>query len=203
MTDSASSSPTLLSVSPIIPGGSDLDATLNFYEQKMGFKIVYRDATPATFAVVRRDEATVLLQKSDDKHWADQTSFRIAVRNVDAPKIDRGNVPLTVPAVTGPLAYVRFHGRNAATWNARGGSAAERFDYLYPREELREWVEPLRELAGEAEQAFALFNNNSSSPRPGAELQRVAQAAYNAYELRGLLDEAGVPASGGLEPVAR
>ena len=30
-----------------------------------------------------------------------------------------------------------------------------------------------------------------------------AQAAYNAYELRGLLDEAGVPATGGLEPVAR
>jgi len=34
-------------------------------------------------------------------------------------------------------------------------------------------------------------------------LQRVAQAAYNAYELRGLLDEAGAPATGGLEPVAR
>jgi uncharacterized protein YecE (DUF72 family) len=123
---------------------------------------------------------------------------------VDAPRIEGAkNVVPTVLALTSPTAYVRFHGRNAETWNKRGGSAAERFDYLYPREELREWVEPLRELAGEAEQAFALYNNNSNSPRPGIELQRVAQAAYNAYELRGLLDEAGVPATGGLEPVAR
>ena len=123
---------------------------------------------------------------------------------VDAPRSDSAkNLVPTVLALTSPTAYVRLHGRNLSTWNKRGGSAAERFDYLYPREELQEWVEPLRELAGEAEQAFAFFNNNSNSPRPGGELQRVAQAAYNAYELRGLLDEAGVPATGGLEPVAR
>ena len=123
---------------------------------------------------------------------------------VDAPRIEGAkNVVPTVLGLTSPTAYVRFHGRNAETWNKRGGSAAERFDYLYPREELQEWVDPLRELAGQAEQAFAFFNNNSTSPRPGGELQRVAQAAYNAYELRGLLDEAGVPATGGLEPVAR
>src|ERR671930_364209 len=123
---------------------------------------------------------------------------------VDAPRIEGAkNVAPTVLALTTPTAYVRLHGRNADTWNKRGGSAAERFDYLYSDDELQEWVGPLRELAGEAEQAFALYNNNSNSPRPGIELQRVAQAAYNAYELRGLLDEAGVPATGGLEPVAR
>jgi uncharacterized protein YecE (DUF72 family) len=123
---------------------------------------------------------------------------------VDAPRIEGAkNVIPTVVALTSPIAYVRFHGRNAETWNKRGGSAAERFDYLYPREELEEWVEPLRELSQEAEQAFALFNNNSSSPSPGGELQRVAQAAQNAYELRALLDSAGVPATGGVEPVAR
>src|SRR5579884_1797975 len=61
---------------------------------------------------------------------------------VDAPKVDAGNVPLTVVATTGPIAYVRFHGRNAGTWNSRGGGASQRFDYLYEREELEEWVEP-------------------------------------------------------------
>jgi uncharacterized protein YecE (DUF72 family) len=123
---------------------------------------------------------------------------------VDAPKSETAkNLVPTVPAVTNGIAYVRFHGRNLATWNKRGGSAAERFDYLYSDEELEEWVPTLQELGGQAQQAFAFFNNNSSSPRPGGELQRVAQAAYNAYELRGLLDEAGAPATGGLEPVAR
>ena len=43
---------------------------------------------------------------------------------VDAPKVDAGNVPATLVAATSPLAYVRFHGRNAGTWNVRGGVAA-------------------------------------------------------------------------------
>ena len=50
---------------------------------------------------------------------------------VDAPRLDAANVPRTLVAATSPLAYVRFHGRNAATWNIRGGGAAQRFDYLY------------------------------------------------------------------------
>ena len=88
---------------------------------------------------------------------------------------------------------MRFHGRNAETWNKRGGSASERFDYLYSTEELEEWVDPLRELAGQAEQAYAFFNNNATSPdgRGG----RMAQAAANAQELQRLLQSANVPVS--------
>jgi uncharacterized protein YecE (DUF72 family) len=116
---------------------------------------------------------------------------------VDAPQSETAkNLVPTVPALTSPTAYVRFHGRNLATWNKRGGSAAERFDYLYSEEELAEWVEPLRELAEEAEQAYAFFNNNSSSPSPRGDGGRVAQAATNAAQLKRLLDAAGVPATG-------
>jgi len=113
---------------------------------------------------------------------------------VDAPRIEGAkNLVPTVLALTSPMTYVRFHGRNAATWNKRGGSAAERFDYLYPDEELEEWVNPLRELAGQAEQAYAFFNNNSTSPdgRGG----RMAQAAANAKALQRLLQSANVPVS--------
>src|SRR3954470_361234 len=85
----------------------------------------------------------------------------IAYVAVDAPKVDAKNVPITVVAATAPLAYVRFHGRNAGTWNKRGGGASERFDHLYAEEELREWVEPLRELASEAQETYAFFNNNN------------------------------------------
>jgi uncharacterized protein YecE (DUF72 family) len=117
---------------------------------------------------------------------------------VDAPRSDTAkNLVPSVPAVTGPIAYVRFHGRNLGTWNKRGGSAAERFDYLYSDEELAEWVEPLRELAAQSEEAYAFFNNNSSSPDPRGEVERVSQAATNAAQLRRLLDAAGVPATGG------
>jgi uncharacterized protein YecE (DUF72 family) len=105
---------------------------------------------------------------------------------VDAPKVDAGNVPATLVAVTSPLAYVRFHGRNAGTWNVRGGSAAERFDHLYSADELREWVEPLRELSGEAEEVYAFFNNNNQT-------NGIAQAPAGADLLRKLLDDERVP----------
>ena len=111
---------------------------------------------------------------------------RMSWVTVDAPKVDAGNVPATLVAATSPLAYVRFHGRNAATWNRRGGSAAERFDYLYAEDELREWVPALRKLGEQAEQAYAFFNNNNQS-------DGVAQAPAGAFLLKKLLEEDGVP----------
>jgi uncharacterized protein YecE (DUF72 family) len=134
----------------------------------------------------------------EDENRAEALAFfeehELAHVIVDAPKVEAKNVPPTLLALTTPTAYVRFHGRNASTWNVRGRSAAERFDYLYSEEELAEWVEPLRELAGQAENVYALFNNNNRSPAgPGGKL--VAQAATNAEDLRRLLVSAGVPVS--------
>jgi uncharacterized protein YecE (DUF72 family) len=116
--------------------------------------------------------------------WLEERGM--AYVTVDAPKVDAKNVPPTVVAATGPMAYVRFHGRNAATWNKRGGSAAERFDYMYREDELREWVGPLRELSGQSEEAYAFFNNNNQNGG-------VAQAPAGAELLRKLLQEESVP----------
>src|SRR4029078_4693149 len=104
------------------------------------------------------------------------------------------NVSPTVVATTSPTAYIRFHGRNASTWNKRTGSAAERFDYLYSEAELREWVSPLAELTGQAENVYAMFNNNGRSTMPGLptlehpaeERTEVAQAPANAQMLHSL-----------------
>jgi uncharacterized protein YecE (DUF72 family) len=110
---------------------------------------------------------------------------------VDAPKTEAKNLVPTVVAATSPLAYVRMHGRNAGTWNVRGGSASDRFDYLYAEDELREWTGPLRELAGSAEEVYVLFNNNRWSRTARGEL--AAQAPANAVALQGILAESGVP----------
>jgi uncharacterized protein YecE (DUF72 family) len=138
----------------------------------------------------------------DDENRAETLSFLedlgAAYVTVDAPKSDSAkNLIPTVPAVTSDTAYVRFHGRNLGTWNKRGGSAAERFDYLYSDAELEEWVPTLKELAGQSEKAFAFFNNNSSSEDPENPLGRVSQAAANARQLRRLLDMNRIPATGG------
>jgi uncharacterized protein YecE (DUF72 family) len=108
---------------------------------------------------------------------------------VDAPVF-----PLVI-ARTSPTAYVRFHGRNAATWHRRSGSTAERFDYLYTRDELEEWAGTLRELDGKAETVYAMFNNNGRSPatevpkrlRGETDGEELAQAPTNATMLKELL----------------
>jgi uncharacterized protein YecE (DUF72 family) len=105
---------------------------------------------------------------------------------VDAPKTDGANVPDTLVAATTPMSYVRFHGRNAGTWNTRGASAAHRFDYLYEEDELREWVPSLQQLSNETEEAYVFFNNNNQT-------NGVAQAPAGALLLRKLLDEEHVP----------
>jgi uncharacterized protein YecE (DUF72 family) len=132
----------------------------------------------------------------DNEHRAETLSFLeergLTTVIVDAPRSEAKNLIPTVVALTSGTAYVRLHGRNAATWNVRGGAASDRFDYLYTDDELREWVEPLRGLAAEAEQAYVLFNNNRWSPSFDDPHRQLAQAPQNAQLLGSLLDVAGI-----------
>jgi uncharacterized protein YecE (DUF72 family) len=132
----------------------------------------------------------------DDEHRDETLTFleQLGATHVivDSPRIPGAkNIAPTVPALTSPTLYVRFHGRNAGTWNKRGGGAQERFDHLYGEDELREWIEPLRELAGEAAQAYALMNTNKWNEGPDG--QMIPQGAANALALRKLLEAEGVP----------
>jgi len=114
----------------------------------------------------------------------------------DAPQVGSGTVPRVV-AVTDPrLAIVRFHGRNARTWYVKGTTSAQRFDYLYSKEELAEWLGPIRqELEPNVAEIHLLMNNN-----------RANYAVRNALDLMELLglptperDARGVPVAPGAE----
>ena len=78
---------------------------------------------------------------------------------VDEPQGLRSSTPPVVAATSGELALVRFHGRNADSWEKPGLTAAERFRYLYGEQELREWVQPVRELSQSSRQVHVLMNN--------------------------------------------
>jgi uncharacterized protein YecE (DUF72 family) len=126
---------------------------------------------------------------------------------VDAPHVESSSAMRTIIATTSDIAYVRLHGRNAATWNARGRGASERFDYLYTLDELEEWVEASRELSASTRATFVMFNNNNRSTVTGADdfprlwvedtdkCRVVAQAPTNAEMLRDLLERSGVRVS--------
>jgi uncharacterized protein YecE (DUF72 family) len=113
----------------------------------------------------------------------------LAYVSVDTPMTRASNVLARHAAATHDVAYVRFHGRNAKTWNIKAEKSSQRFDWMYAEDELAEWVDKLAGLAEEAREVYALFNNNRDDFAP-----------RSAALLRGLLDEAGIPASGGLEP---
>ena len=113
----------------------------------------------------------------------------LAYVSVDTPMTRASNVVARHAAATHRVAYVRFHGRNAKTWNIKAEKSSERFNWMYTAEELAEWVEKLAQLADRAEEVYAMFNNNRDDFAP-----------RSAVLLRGLLDEAGIPAAGAVEP---
>lgn len=79
---------------------------------------------------------------------------------VDAPRIDVQSAMPPIVEVTCPeLAYLRLHGRNAATWQG-SRTVAERFDWQYSVEELEEWLEPVIGMAERAQEVAVVFNNN-------------------------------------------
>lgn len=77
--------------------------------------------------------------------------------NVDMPSYETLMRPGA--EVTGRVAYVRFHGRNASKWWT--GDNASRYEYDYTPEELVPWANRARDMAAQAEQTFAFFNNHA------------------------------------------
>ncbi|MBN1826091.1 MAG: DUF72 domain-containing protein [Candidatus Eisenbacteria bacterium] len=79
----------------------------------------------------------------------------------------------------GAVGYVRFHGRNEENWWGEGG---DRYDYLYTDEELKEWVDRIREMEKKTERTYVFFNNCHAG-----------QAVRGAKRLQALL---GLPLTG-------
>ena len=159
--------------------------------------------TPAAMAELERapDRLAPLVPLVEFRHrsWmepderADTISFLertgLAYVSLDSPMTSASNVVARHAVATHAVAYVRFHGRNAKTWNIKAEKSSERFNWMYSQDELEEWVPKLERLAGDADEVYAMFNNNRDDFAP-----------RSAMLLRGLLDEAGIAASGGWEP---
>jgi uncharacterized protein YecE (DUF72 family) len=77
--------------------------------------------------------------------------------NVDMPRYDTLMKPSS--DVTGPIGYVRFHGRNASKWWT--GDNTTRYDYDYTSQELEPWAGRVSEIDEQAEETYAFFNNHA------------------------------------------
>jgi uncharacterized protein YecE (DUF72 family) len=94
------------------------------------------------------------------RSWLDALDFireqRLSFCNIDQP---RSSTSITgTNLVTGPVGYVRLHGRNAKAWFSKSAGRDEKYDYLYSPDELRTWVEAIGAM--EAESLFVIANNH-------------------------------------------
>jgi uncharacterized protein YecE (DUF72 family) len=95
---------------------------------------------------------------------------------VDQPRFKSLVPPVAV--ATGPVAYVRFHGRNYQKW-WKHDEAWERYDYSYSDDELGEWVDKIHQLDNESPLTLVYMNNHWQG-----------QAVGTARQLRMLLEKA-------------
>ena len=93
----------------------------------------------------------------------------VAWVNVDQPLFDNSVKP--DDTVTGPVGYVRFHGRNYEKWFAHKESW-ERYNYLYSEKELEPWVGRIESMAKNKD-TYVVTNNHFRG-----------QAIVNAGELK-------------------
>ena len=100
-----------------------------------------------------------LNEKNRDRTLGFLSERSIPFVMVDEPQGFKSSVPPEVVVTSPELAIVRFHGRNAATWEAKNITPAERFRYLYSRDELSEWVPRVREVSEQARETHLMFNN--------------------------------------------
>jgi uncharacterized protein YecE (DUF72 family) len=115
----------------------------------------------ASFKERMRDVPTVV--EFRHRSWADESIFAVlralelGYCCVDQPRFRTLMPPLA--EVTAPVAYVRFHGRNAKQW-WHHEAAYERYSYSYSDEELGEWVPKIHALEAQAQVVYLFANNH-------------------------------------------
>jgi uncharacterized protein YecE (DUF72 family) len=83
----------------------------------------------------------------------------VALCNIDQPVFFNSLEPSAV--TTSPLGYVRLHGRNYENWFKENIGVLERYDYLYSKEELKEWVDSIRRISGTTRETYVIANNHA------------------------------------------
>jgi uncharacterized protein YecE (DUF72 family) len=101
--------------------------------------------------------------------------------NIDQPLIGRSLGPSE--RATGPVGYVRLHGRNYRDWFREDAGRDARYDYLYSETELEPWMEKISEVSDTASSTYVITNNHFRG-----------QAVVNALQIRSRIEKRKVPA---------
>jgi uncharacterized protein YecE (DUF72 family) len=93
--------------------------------------------------------------------------------NIDQPAVS--NSLCLTNHISSNMTYIRFHGRNSEEWFNEQGGRDSRYNYLYKKNELNQWL-PFIKNENVSEKKFIIFNNHFRG-----------QAVINAFQMTHML----------------
>lgn len=87
------------------------------------------------------------------------TEYKVCYCNIDQP-IFRDSIHPSSISTNPQFSYVRLHGRNYSTWFKKDAGRDERYNYLYTKEELEDWIKRIKELGEQSKKVFVITNNH-------------------------------------------
>lgn len=101
--------------------------------------------------------------------------YGVCFCNIDQPIFHNSIKPSAI--VTNPdFSYVRLHGRNYKDWFREDAGRDDRYNYLYTKDELEDWIEKIKKLAEGSNRVFIITNNHYRG-----------QALANALQIKNML----------------
>lgn len=98
-----------------------------------------------------------------------------SLAHIDLPSA--WNHPPPRHPATGPIGYLRLHGRNEEQWFRAGAGRDDRYNYLYPPREVGELARKAASIASETDETWVVTNNHFAG-----------QAVANAIEIEFMLN---------------
>ena len=124
-----------------------------YSEENLGYLRKFRELMDGLPLVVEFRNVTWL--NDETEAWLRENSVGFCC--VDEPQLPK--LMPRVAEVTSEIAYLRFHGRNAAKW-WQHEEAWQRYDYKYTAEELQEWIPRISAMNKQANDTFIFANNH-------------------------------------------
>lgn len=87
------------------------------------------------------------------------SEHKVGFCNIDQP-IFRNSIRPSAKNTNPLFSYVRLHGRNYKNWFREEAGRDQRYDYLYTKEELEDWVKRIKELGKKSDKVYVITNNH-------------------------------------------
>lgn len=87
------------------------------------------------------------------------SEYNVGFCNIDQP-LFRNSIPPSAINTNPRFSYVRLHGRNYKNWFKEDAGRDARYDYLYTKDELDEWIQRIKELGQKSDKVYVITNNH-------------------------------------------